>query len=580
VPVFVLGSVCAVYGAVYMRVHAGRALGPQAFFFNVTMAAMILVLLARNAIVLLIAWEVMTLASYLLVSFEDERAEARRAGWVYLIAGHVGVACLIALFLTLGRLGGDFAFSAFAHHAPEGGVALLVLVLAAFGFGIKAGVVPLHVWLPEAHAAAPSHVSALMSGVLIKLGLYGLLRVSTFVLLPRWWGPALIAFGAAGGLLGISLAAYQRDLKRALAYSSVENVGIILLGIGVGFWGLANGHQRAGTLAMYGALLHVWNHAAIKGLLFLSAGSVLHGAGSKDLERLGGLLRRMPWTGTLTILGAVAITGLPPLSAFFSEWLIYMGLLRGGMAATSGWGLVLFFVSAALATMGAVAALCFGRLVGVGLLGQPRSKPAEHAHESSAWMLGPMAVLAVATIGMSLAAPRLLVVFARPVAQLAAAPLAAQVAAIELRPIAMVTAGLWAGLLLVGTAFWLRVRKRPAADETWGCGYLAPTPRMQYTARAFAELLAEKILPRSIRARVTLRPPTGLFAEAAGLSADPTDPVTRSAYEPFFDRWARRFSRLRWLQQGVLHVYLFYILIVVVAALGWASARRWWWGSA
>ena len=205
VPLFGLGAVCAVYGAAYMQSHRpARALGPQAFFFNTTIAAMVVVLVARSGVVLLVAWEVMTLASYLLVSFEHERPEVRRAGWVYLVAGHIGVGCLLALVLTFGRITGspDPTFEAVAAHSPAAGPALLVLALAAIGFGVKAGLVPLHVWLPEAHAAAPSHVSALMSGVLVKLGLYGLLRVTTFVRPAAWWGPALIGLGLAGALGG------------------------------------------------------------------------------------------------------------------------------------------------------------------------------------------------------------------------------------------------------------------------------------------------------------------------------------------------------------------------------------------
>jgi hydrogenase-4 component B len=588
VPVLGLASPCAVYGASYLSRQHRRWLGPQACFFNVTVAAMMMVLLARDGVVLLIAWEVMTIASYLLVSFEHEQAEVRRAGWVYLVAGHVGVACLFALVLTLGSLAGDFGFGAFAARAPTGGaLAVLVCLLAAVGFGVKAGVVPLHGWLPEAHAAAPSHGSALMSGALIELGLYGLLRVSTFLRPAPWWGPSLIVVGLGSGLFAISVAAYQRDIKRALAYSSIENMGIVLVGLGLGFWGASHGHPRIGALGIYGALLHVWNHAAIKGLLFLCAGSVLAGAGSRDLERLGGVLRRMPWTGTLMILAAVAIAGLPPLNAFASEWLIYLGLLGGGMEASSGAGLLLWFVSAGLALMGALAALCFVRLIGVGFLGRPRSGPAAEARESGVWMLVPMAVLGVALAAMSAGATRLVSFLARPARQLlgAAADTGPGVAAAQLRPIAAASMALCGALLGAAVALALMLRRsrsggRRAADDTWGCGYLAPTARMQYTGASFAEILVVRLMPSFLRARISSHRPTSLLAEPGSFSLDGTDPLTRSTYEPLFDRWARRFARLRWLQQGVLHAYLGYILVVVVAALAWASARRWWWGGA
>jgi formate hydrogenlyase subunit 3/multisubunit Na+/H+ antiporter MnhD subunit len=417
-----------------------------------------------------------------------------------------------------------------------------------------------------------------MSGVLIKLGLYGLLRVSTFLQPQGWWGPLLVVLGLGGGLLGISLAIYQRDIKRALAYSSVENIGIILVGLGLGFWATSSGQPRIGALGMYGALLHVWNHAVIKGLLFLCAGSVVHGAGSKDLERLGGLLRRMPWTGTLMILGAVAIAGLPPLNAFASEWLIYMGLFKGGMGAASAVGSLLLFGAAGLAILGALATLSFVRLVGVGLLGQPRSPEAHSAHESGGWMIGPMVVLAVTALVMSLGASRLVSLLPRAVQQLTGAPLDVEIASIQLRPLGAMALALFVVLLLAVLVLRRSIGPVPVEDATWGCGYLAPTARMQYTGRSFAEILAERLLPAVFRARSSVELPGGIFPAPGRISADYTDPLTRSAYEPLFERWARRFARLRWLQQGILHVYLFYILVVVVTALTWASARRWWWG--
>jgi hydrogenase-4 component B len=433
IPLFGLAAPCAIYGAVYLLPPRGASPGASAglslpgrtaglagCFFNLTVAAMTGVLLARDGVVLLVAWEVMTVASYLLVVLDHQQLEVRRAGWVYLVAGHLGVAFLFALVLLLARTSGEFGFAALAAGGRGTGVAAVAFVLALIGFGVKAGVVPLHIWLPEAHAAAPSHVSALMSGALIKLGLYGLLRTSTFLTPRPFWGTTLLVLGLAGGLLGIALAIYQRDVKRALAYSSIENMGIILIGLGIGWWGLTHGHPRVGALGLAGGLLHVWNHAALKGLLFLCAGSILHGGGGKDLERMGGLLRRMPWTGTLMLTGAVGIAGLPPLNAFASEWLIYLGLFQGGLATRPG--LMPLFAGAGLASMGVMAALCFVRLTGIALLGQPRSPAAAGAHEASRWMLAPMLALVTAAAAMSLAAPRLVALVAPAAAQVAGVP--------------------------------------------------------------------------------------------------------------------------------------------------------------
>jgi formate hydrogenlyase subunit 3/multisubunit Na+/H+ antiporter MnhD subunit len=566
-----------VYGFFYMEsTWSRRAAGPPAFFFNLMLASMVLVLLARGAVILLVAWEIMTLASYLLVTFEHEEAEVRRAGWVYLIAGHIGVAFLVAFFLVLGRQAAGLGFTELAASHAGGAFGVLVLLLAIVGFGVKAGIVPLHVWLPEAHAAAPSHVSALMSGVLIKLGLYGILRALTFLAPARWPGPLLLAIGVMGGLLGISLALYQRDMKRVLAYSSIENVGVMLIGIGLGIWATRTGHPYVAALGVCGGLLHVWNHSLMKGLMFLGAGSVLHGAGSKDLERLGGLLRRMPGTGTSMIVGAVAITSLPPLNGFASEWLVYLGLLGGGLELGSGPGLVLFLVTAVLATMGVLATLCFVRLVGVCLLGQPRSKPAADAHESPFGIVAPLALLVLACAAMALFARHLVPMLGRVAEEVLGTPLDVAPAASRLGGIATISVAVWIAIGAGAALLAVLLRGRRAADDTWGCGYVAPTARMQYTGRSFAEIMAEHLLPPMFRARVAVKAPRGIFAEPTRISSDSTDPVTRSVSEPFLGTWAKRFARLRWVQQGSLHIYLVYILAAVTSALAWTSLRRLW----
>jgi hydrogenase-4 component B len=580
VPLLGMGALCGVYGYFYMKsTWKLRAAGPPAFFFNLTFAAMVMVLLARGAVILLVAWEIMTLASYLLVTFEHEKADVRRAGWVFLIAGHVGVAFLLALLLLLGHNDGGLGFADYSARPAGGSFGLFVFLLATVGFGLKAGIVPLHVWLPEAHAAAPSHVSALMSGVLIKLGLYGILRTLTFVELSRWIGPVLLGLGVMGGLLGISLALYQRDLKRALAYSSIENVGVMLIGFGLGCWATRSGHPRIAALGFCGALLHLWNHALMKGLMFLAAGSVLHGAGGKDLEHLGGLLRRMPWTGCAMIVGAVAIAGLPPLNGFVSEWLIYMGLLGGGLEVRSGAGLLLFFVTAALATIGALASLCFVRVVGVALLGQPRGAGAARAHESPAGMVTPIVFLAGLCVAMALSSRAFVPSFGRVAAQVLGAPTDIPPVAVRLGSIAIFSLVLWLAVFAAGLVLFSLIRGRRASVETWGCGYAASTARMQYTGGSFAELLAEHLLPPVLRTRVAVKGPRAIFAEPARISSDYTDPLTRSVYEPFLGTWASRFARLRWLQQGSLHIYLLYIVAVVTGMLAWTSLRRWWGGA-
>jgi formate hydrogenlyase subunit 3/multisubunit Na+/H+ antiporter MnhD subunit len=578
VPLCVIGGLAAVYGRAYLAGHGARARALAAVALNLLLVSMALVLIARHAMVFLVAWEAMTLLAYLLVTVEHDQAEVRRAGWAYLIASHVAMLALVALFLTMGaRAGGalDFAAMADAPRAGAAGAALLAAI-ALLGFGVKAGVVGLHVWLPEAHAAAPSHVSALMSAVLIKLGVYGLLRMSFLLAPPATAGLVLAVIGLLGALVGISLAAYQRDLKRVLAYSSVENVGIVLLGVGVGLWARGHGDGRLASLAFAGALLHVWNHAAMKGLMFMGAGSVLHGAGTKDMERLGGLARRMPVTSAAMIAGAVAIAALPPLNGLTGEWLVYRALVDVGLRADAASGLAAIAAVAGLALVGALAALCFVRLVGVTLLGQARSDGAAHAHESPRAMTAPMWLLLIACAAAALA-PGAVVTGAQPAIGMLAGGDGASVhvAVGVLAPLATLNLALWIALALVGYALARRVRE-PAADATWGCGYAAPTARMQYGARGLSETLTSRVMPRWLRPRPVVSAPEGLFPKNASLDANTADPLTRGGYEPMLERAGDRFARLRFLQRGSLHLYLAYIVAVTVLGLAWVGVRDWW----
>ncbi|HET9752632.1 MAG TPA: proton-conducting transporter membrane subunit, partial [Myxococcales bacterium] len=404
VPVLALSAVTAVYGRGYLLTGKRKVgLGGAACFFNLLVASMVLVVIARDAFTFLVGWELVTLTSFLLVSFEHEETEVRRAGWVYLIAGHVGGLALMALFGLLIRQSGDIGFAAFQRMpAPDALLAAAVAALALFACGMKAGFVPLHVWLPEAHAAAPSHMSAVMSGASIKVGLYGLLRLLLFLPAARWWGPSLILLGFACAAYGISQALQQRDFKRVLAYSSVENMGLILIGLGIAWWGNATGVPAVAALGALAAGFHIWSHALMKGLLFLCAGSVLHGAGTRDLERMGGLAKHMPGTAALVLFGSVAIAGLPPLNGFVGEWLLLRGLFAGSLSRPGAPGIAALLGMGALALIGALAALCFVRLVGISLLGNARTEAAAHAHESGSALLLPMALLAAGCAALSL----------------------------------------------------------------------------------------------------------------------------------------------------------------------------------
>ena len=583
VPLLALGALAAVYGRAYLA-HAKGPSSPAvaAAALNGLLASMVLVVVARGAVAFLIAWEAMTLTSYLLVVFDHHEEDVRRAGWVYLIAAHVGVACLLAFFLMLepssGAGGLDFEQLEQGARALGPTALSAAALLAGIGFGVKAGIVPLHVWLPEAHAAAPSHVSALMSGVLVKLGLYGLLRAGLLLQPPAAWGHALLALGVVGALLGILLALQQRDLKRVLAYSTVENVGIVLIGLGLCTWARGHGQPVAAALALTGALLHVWNHAAMKGLMFLCAGGVVHQAGTRDLEKMGGLLRRMPATGAMALLGAAALSALPPLNGFAGEFLLYLGLGKVAITAPGWTGAAAALGVGALALTGGLAALTFLRLAGVAFLGEPRSAEAARATEPSRWMTWPMMLLAGALV-VGGTSPG---VAARALWPAAAQLLGPEIAGAGmppgLHPIGGAAVAVWLAVGLLWLTLRVLVRRAPKNVGTWDCGYAEPTPRMQYTARSFSEHLVSRLLPPWLRPS-THRPSLGarLFPEPARFSTESEDPVTRAAWRPLLATGAERVSRIRWMQQGQLPVYVVYILAAVVAALGWLSLRRWLW---
>lgn len=580
IPIFGLSALAAVYGGSYLLAYKDRkSLGAVWFFFNLFVAAMALVVVARQAVLFMVAWEVMSVAAFFLVTFEHEKKEVRGAGWIYLIATHLGGLVLLAMFLLLGRTSGSLDFDTFVVPGATAGV--VVFCLALVGFGTKAGMVPLHIWLPEAHPAAPSHVSALMSGVMIKLGLYGLLRVMMFLGPPAvWWGPLLVVVGFLGAVLGISFALFQRDLKRALAYSSIENMGLILLALGLGLWGLTSHHSLVAALGLTAAFLHVWNHAMMKSLMFFGAGSVIHGAGGRDIERLGGLMKRMPRTGVAMVVGAVAIAALPPLNGFVSEWLIYLALLHGGLEFSGGASVVMMLGVGLLALVGAMALLCFVRLVGIVLLGEPRSDDARQAHESSRWMMTPLAVLAGLCIAAALLPGVLVKAFSGVICHtfgISMAPFDAALKASSALPVlGGVNAVIWLLLGLVALFFIYAIRRgKVVADSTWGCGYLAPATSIQYTGQSFAEMMVSRLFLRSFRPKTHVVVPRDVFPAGGKMTTSYPDTLNRVIYQPLFNWLAGRFASLRWLQQGKIQFYMIYFVVILLLAFSWQVIRQW-----
>jgi hydrogenase-4 component B len=509
----------ALYGPAYLREHspdAGRARqAVQVLALNLFLGCMAFVCCAGDALTFLLCWEGMTLASYVLVVSDDRDGENARAGLLYMVMAHGGTALLLVAFLTLtGRAG---AFDFVTLRAVAGGLdettRTTLFFLALGGFATKAGVVPLHVWLPRAHPAAPSHVSALMSGVMLKVAIYGILRFAFDLLapvdgpLPSSWGWVVLVAGTTSAVLGVLYALQQHDLKRLLAFHSVENVGIILIGAGLAMilWRGEGAGTGFATVALTAALLHTANHAAFKGLLFLGAGSVLCRTHLRNMEELGGLARRMPWTAGLFLLGAVAISALPPLNGFVSEWLTFQALLGGASRFHGPAGLGIVFSAAMLALTGGLAAACFAKAFGVTFLGRPRTVHAEHATEAPPSMIAGMAWLGAVCVALGVAPGYAMRLLDAPTAGLLHGPGASAV--VTARGPLVLSAGLTAsgtdatavsmtvvaGLLMALTAMaWVLrrgSRRSPrVAMPTWTCG-MSPTARFDYTATAFAKPL-------------------------------------------------------------------------------------------
>jgi formate hydrogenlyase subunit 3/multisubunit Na+/H+ antiporter MnhD subunit len=560
----IVGGVATVFGVTYMRRE--RAHGPVApvhAAWATLLAGMVGVLLSRSAVLFLLTWEAMAVSAYFLIMFEHGREEVRRSGLLYLVLTHLGTLGLLVMFLAWGRSAASFTFTDLAAQSrslPWAGAGILLLAL--FGFGIKAGVFPFHFWLPGAHAAAPSHVSALLSGVMLKMGIYGLLRVVSLVgPPPAWWGWTLLGLGLTSALLGVLWALAQRDIKRALAYSSVENVGIILLGLGLGALGTTYRLAAVAQLGYAAALLHALNHALFKSLMFLGAGAIVRGTGTRAIDRLGGLARRMPRTAVAFMAGCIAIAGLPPLNGFVGEWTLVRGFLSAGLAGGplrwTGLG------AAGVGLVGALSLACFVRLAGSALLGKPRAPVADGTAEADAdaQLSPPLALLAVVCVAIGLA-PALAVTFAlRAAGPVIGAPVQRGVLPGIIEP--ATSAGLLGALLLlvVTVAWGLRAVRfasaRRASAATWGCAWSAPTPRMQYTASSFGAPILAAIPLSGSRVRL---------ADREGTS--PGDRVTRGVAR-LWDRIQALARTVRPLQRGRVTTYLQYIIWTVLLLLGY-----------
>jgi len=558
--------------------------GLMGLLFNLFVLSMYGVVLSKNIITFLILWETMSIVSYFLVTFDGEHKSAK-AGLVYAVMTHIGTAFIIALFLLLYSYSRSMELStikAMASNIPQD-IKDIIFIFSIIGFGTKAGVVPIHTWLPRAHPAAPSNISALMSGVMIKTGIYGFLRVSMDILGsgPEWWGITILIIGAVSSVLGVMYALMEHDMKRLLAYHSVENIGIILLGIGAAMLFKTSGLYTLSSIALIAGLYHVLNHAVFKGLLFMGAGAVLHATHVKDMEELGGLLKKMPYTGLFFLIGSISICALPPFNGFVSEWLTYQSLLLGFKNPSITAKLLSPLGGAALALTGALAAACFVKAFGISFLGMPRSSHAEDAHEVSISMISGMAILASLCLILGIFPGTVTGVIA-PVSFLITGSYGIP-SYQGLIFISESSAGLSPQFLLITMVvmaiativfiYTVGGKRKITFAESWDCGIPSLTPRMQYSATAFTKpirnIFKRIYLPRrELSVSYIVKP---FFVKSIRYSGEITPFFERYLYEPVVNIIHRIAGKVRLLQSGSLHLYLGYILVTLILLLVFGS---------
>jgi hydrogenase-4 component B len=591
---FVISSLSlatSIFAIGYTREYQGKKnIALLGFFYNFFILAMLFVVTVKNAFYFLLFWELMSLASYFLVIFEHERPEARSAGTLYLIMTHVGTAFIAAAFLLLFIHAGSFSFDSFRTAAGTLSPVLknVIFFAALIGFGTKAGIIPLHIWLPRAHPQAPSHVSALMSGVMIKTAVYGLLLFLFNFLgeTPGWWGHVILAVAILSTLLGILYALMENDLKRLLAFSSIENIGIILLGVGMALVFKTLHQSLYAGFALVAALYHVINHAIFKGLLFLGAGSVLSGTHTRSMEDLGGLIRKMPWTAVFFLVGTMAIAALPPLNGFISEWLTFIALLLGCEGASPAMRFFSPLLAALLGLAGALAATCFVKAFGISFLGKPRSEHAAHAREASGSMKTGMGILAASCFGLALAAPWVMGVLGRIAQSLFGAdiPMGTMVRksflmspswASQFSPL-LIT--LILSVFLIGAVIFLRVllgKKIVRIGPSWDCGMPGLTPRMQYTATGYSKPLRRifSFLYQPTRRVELENEGHTILRTAQHFESKITHPVDEWVYKPLSALVADLSRKAKRIQTGHIQLYLSYIFITLILLLLFFGGR-------
>jgi hydrogenase-4 component B len=580
-----VGLAVSIYSLGYVRSFLlKRHVGVFLFLYSSFLLLMSTVVTIANGVFFLVVWEGMSIATFFLITYEHESKSSRRAGFLYVIMAHIGTLFLILMFLTFFSYCRSFDFESFRSAASSmpWSSKSVVFFCALIGFGIKSGVIPLHIWLPEAHPAAPSNISALMSGVMIKTGIYGMVRVLFDFLgtgLP-WWGFVVLILALGSSVLGVLFALMEHDLKRLLAYHSIENIGIILMGIAVALIFHAAGNDSIAYIGLVAALFHTLNHATFKSLLFLAAGSVVHSTGTRNIEDLGGLMKRLPYTASFFLIGAIAISALPPLNGFISEWLTFQAFFRGFDVAGLSVKIAMPIGVALLALTSALAAACFVKAFGITFLGLGRSHHVDTAHESPWNMLAGMGMLSVACLAFGLA-PSFVISLLQPVADfvLHRTSVGAHPAGLSTTistnstmndaPILVAILLLVIASLVVFGIVVLRGNRKTRIVPTWACGLENISPRMQYTATGFSKpirMIFSSVF-RPSREIDVIEPMSPYFKPTIRVDLRTEAIFDTRVYQPLLNYFLAMLRVFRKIQTGDLQSYLAYIFVTLIILL-------------
>lgn len=581
-----LGLFCSIYGLGYVKHYYNKYnLGVLGFFYNLFIGSMILVASAGNTLLFLIVWEIMSLSSYFLVIYEHREEENIKAGLLYFVMTHIGTAFIIFSFLLLYKITGSFDFEVIKNNMSGASVFIqsVIFICALIGFGTKAGIIPFHIWLPKAHPAAPSHVSALMSGVMIKTGIYMVVRMGFDILpsTPLWWGALVLAIGAVSSLLGVLYALSEHDFKRLLAYHSIENIGIILLGAGSSLVFLSLGMKSLAVLGLLAALYHTINHAVFKALLFLGAGSVISQTHTRNIEDYGGLIKYMPQTAFFFLIGSMAISALPPFNGFASEWLTFQSLFNGVAAVGTLIKLLFILAIGSLAFTSGLAVMCFVKVFGATFLARPRSAHVKGVHEVSGVMRFGMAALSLVALILGVSAGWVSNMFASIAISLnnlknAVPAISTNLSIVNANNFATMSLPTAFGAIVIATMIisvmvYLVTRKQKVTrSTTWDCGTNL-TPRMEITSTGFARsivVIFKGILRPSQQSEVEYRDANlRYFPKNSTVDFELKDVYAIFFYKPVQEFILKISEKTKKIQSGNINLYILYIFLVLIGLL-------------